>query len=197
MENSSERGGGPGTVETDVIRSSRRTFALEVRPGRVTVRAPARATDQQIQAFLAGHQEWIDRALARQAQRKREAEEEPRLTGEEIRALADRALAYIPARVAHYAPLVGVSYGRVTIRNQRSRWGSCSARGNLNFNCLLMLTPPEVIDSVVVHELCHRKEMNHSARFYAEVLRVYPEYRKWDRWLKENGRRLMDRMVGF
>ena len=83
--------------------------------------------------------------------------------------------------------MIGVTYKRITIRKQKSRWGSCSAKGNLNFNCLLMLTPPEVIDSVVVHELCHRKEMNHSQRFYEEVLRVFPEYKQWDRWLKKNG----------
>ena len=100
----------------------------------------------------------------------------------------------IPERVRYYAPLVGVTYGKVTIRNQRTLWGSCSAKGNLSFNCLLMLCPPEVIDSVVVHELCHRKEMNHSERFYAEVLRVFPEYRKWDRWLKKNGRSIRNRM---
>ena len=58
-----------------------------------------------------------------------------------------------------------------------------------------MLTPPEVIDSVVVHELCHRKEMNHSKWFYDEVYRVYPEYDKWNKWLKENGPGLMNRMV--
>ncbi|MBQ6684544.1 MAG: M48 family metallopeptidase, partial [Firmicutes bacterium] len=91
-------------------------------------------------------------------------------------------------RVAHYAPLVGVDYGRITIRNQKTRWGSCSSQGNLNFNCLLMLFPDEVIDSVVVHELCHRKHMNHSAKFYKEVERVFPEYRKWHQWLNENGK---------
>ena len=115
---------------------------------------------------------------------------------EEIRELANRALQYIPERVRYYAPLVGVSFGCITIRNQRSRWGSCSAKGNLNFNCLLMLAPPEVIDSVVVHELCHRKEMNHSKAFYAEVLRVFPDCWKWDKWLKENGDKLMRRMIG-
>ena len=115
---------------------------------------------------------------------------------EEIRELANRALQYIPERVRHYAPLVGVSYGRITIRNQRSRWGNCSAKGNLHFNCLLMLAPPEVIDSVIFHELCHRKEMNHSKAFYAEVLRVFPDYWKWDKWLKENGDKLMRRMIG-
>lgn len=126
------------------------------------------------------------------------ASEEPAtpLTSEEIRELADKALNVIPERVAYYAPKVGVTYGRITIRNQRTRWGSCSAKGNLNFNCLLMLTPPEVIDSVVVHELCHRKEMNHSKRFYDEVLRVYPNYFECDRWLKKNGGAIMRRMTG-
>ena len=112
----------------------------------------------------------------------------------EIRDLADKALKVIPERVRYYAPKIGVTYGRITIRNQRSKWGSCSSKGNLNFNCLLMLTPPEVIDSVVVHELCHRKEMNHSEKFYSEVLRVFPGYWEWDKWLKENGDLLMKRM---
>ena len=93
----------------------------------------------------------------------------------------------IPQRAAYYAQRIGVSYGKITIRCQKTRWGSCSSKGNLSFNCLLMLTPPEVLDSVVVHELCHRKFMNHSQQFYQEVLKAYPEYRKWNRWLKKNG----------
>ena len=113
----------------------------------------------------------------------------------DIQELADRALETIPERVRYYAPLVGVTYGRIMIKNQKSRWGSCSSKGNLNFNCLLMLTPPEVLDSVVVHELCHRKVMNHSQKFYDEVLKVYPDYWKWTKWLKTNGDILMKRMV--
>lgn len=119
-----------------------------------------------------------------------------RLTRQEIEALAREAARVIPERVAYYAPKVGVTYGRITIRNQRSRWGSCSAKGNLNFNCLLMLAPPEVLDSVVVHELCHRLEMNHSKKFYAHVLRVYPDYYRDHKWLKEHGIELMRRMTG-
>ena len=119
-----------------------------------------------------------------------------KLTAEEIRALAAKALEVIPKRVAYYAPLMGETYNRITIRNQKTRWGSCSSKGNLNFNCLLMLCPPEVIDSVVVHELAHRREMNHSKRFYAHVLRVYPDYYKWNKWLKENGPALIRRMTG-
>ena len=114
---------------------------------------------------------------------------------EEIRKLAGEALKYIPQRTAYYAPLVKVSYGRITIRNQKSRWGSCSSKGNLNFNCLLMLMPPEVIDYVVVHELCHRLEMNHSERFWKEVERVLPDYKLRKKWLRENGDRIMRRMA--
>ena len=122
------------------------------------------------------------------------AESIPKLTPEELHNLAQQALKVIPARAAYYAPLIGVTYGRITIRNQTSRWGSCSSKGNLNFNCLLMLAPPEVLDSVVVHELCHRREMNHSQKFYAEVLRVFPTYRTQEKWLKEHGGELLKRL---
>ena len=132
--------------------------------------------------------------LSREVERLRL--ETGRLGREDIRNLAKEALRVIPERVAYYAPRVGVSYGRITIRNQRTRWGSCSGKKNLNFNCLLMLTPPEVLDSVVVHELCHILEMNHSKRFYENVLRVYPDYYKNHAWLKENGGALLRRMTG-
>ena len=92
----------------------------------------------------------------------------------------------IPPKVEHFAKIIGVDYGTITIRMQKSRWGSCSAKGNLNFNCLLMKTPDEVIDYVVVHELCHRKEMNHSPRFWAEVEKIIPDYKKRRSWLKTN-----------
>ena len=109
--------------------------------------------------------------------------------------MAEKALQIIPERVKYYAPLVGVNYGRITIRNQKTRWGSCSEQGNLNFNCLLVMMPMEVLDSVVVHELCHRKHMNHSKEFYAEVYKVFPQYDKWNKWLKENGSSFICRML--
>lgn len=180
-------------METRIVRSARKSFALELKPERLIVRVPNRATKRQIQDFITEHQGWIDKAAARQDQRRKAMGDIPPLTGEKLRALAGEALAYIPERVRFYAPQVGVTYGRITIRSQKTRWGSCSAKGNLNFNCLLMLTPPEVIDSVVVHELCHRKEMNHSDHFYTEVLRVFPDYWKWHGWLKEYGAVIMER----
>lgn len=181
-------------MDIPIIRSNRRTVSLAITADGPVIRAPLHMPKKQIDAFVREHQDWLDKHMQKFETRQAAAEQAGRLTDEEVRDLAQQALEYIPGRVAYYAPLVGVSYGRITIRNQHTRWGSCSAKGNLNFNCLLMLTPPEVIDSVVVHELCHRKEMNHSERFYAEVLRVFPEYRKWQKWLKENGGVLMARM---
>ena len=178
-----------------IIRSNRRSLGLEVNTEGLIVRAPIIATDAEINSFVSEQKAWIEKSLKKVAEKQKTLENLEPLTMEDIRVLADKALKVIPERVRYYAPKVGVTYGRITIRNQRSRWGSCSAKGNLNFNCLLMLTPPEVIDSVVVHELCHRREMNHSDRFYAEVLRVFPDYWKWDKWLKENGSTLMKRMI--
>ena len=160
---------------------------MEINASGLTVRAPLHASEAEIKAFLEAHRGWIEAHMQRWQQRQAQLAELPPLTTAELRDLAAQAREVIAARVAYYAPQVGVTYGKITIRTQRSRWGSCSANGNLSFNCLLMLAPPEVLDSVVVHELCHRKQMNHSAAFYAQVLRVFPEYRKWNAWLRENG----------
>ena len=176
-----------------IIRSRRRSIGLEIRAGELIVRAPLWVSEREIRRVLEERRDWIEKHLKKAEEEQKRMDAAEPLSAAELRALARQAKAYIPQRVAHYAPLVGVSYGRIFIRNQKTLWGSCSSRGNLNFNCLLMLTPPEVIDSVVVHELCHRKHMDHSQRFYAEVLRVYPEYRRWHRWLKQNGKLLMAR----
>ena len=93
---------------------------------------------------------------------------------------------------AYFAEKIGVSYGRITLRQQKTRWGSCSANGNLNFNWLLILAPPEVLDYVVVHELCHRRQMNHSQAFWNEVSAVLPGYKEQKKWLKDNGWKLME-----
>ena len=97
----------------------------------------------------------------------------------------------IPPRVEHFARVMGLNYGKVAIRAQRTRWGSCSAKGNLNFNCLLVLLPDEVRDYVVVHELAHLKDMNHSPRFWAEVGKVIPDYKLRRAQLRELGRPLI------
>ena len=181
-------------MQTTVIRSSRKTIGLEIGPKGLVVRAPQYASDSEIDAFLRQHRRWIETHAARFALREAEASQLPKLSAQELADLAARAKAVFTERAAHYAPLVGVEYGRITVRAQRTRWGSCSAKGNLSFNCLLLLAPPEVLDSVVVHELCHRKELNHSPRFYREVLRVLPDYRERHDWLKAHGSGLLARL---
>ena len=105
-------------------------------------------------------------------------------------ALSRRALERIRERLAHYAPRLGVTFNRVAIRDQRSRWGSCSSKQNLNFNWKLIMAPPEALNYVVIHELCHLIEFNHSPRFWRLVEGQMPEYEYWKKWLKEHGKEL-------
>ena len=179
----------------DLIRSDRSTCQIQVkRDGSVVVRAPRRMPERDIMRFVSEKEAWIENALRKVAAAKESSDAAEPLSDADIKALADRALDHIPGRVAYFAPIVGVDHGRITIRNQRTRWGSCSGKKNLNFNCLLMLTPDAVIDYVVVHELCHLKEMNHSPHFWAEVERVIPDYKERRLWLKRNGGAIIDRM---
>ena len=186
-----------------IIRSNRKTLAIQINPDlSVTVRAPIYASQRDIERILKEKEGWIQKHIEKireQEAKRKETQgeygehdgsiEHEYLSREEIQKLAEKALDYIPKRVSYFAKQIGVTYGKITIRNQKTRWESCSSKGNLNFNCLLMLTPPEVIDYVVVHELCHRKEMNHSKVFWAEVEKVLPNYKEQVKWLKENGGR--------
>ena len=145
----------PDLSSIRIIRSSRRTLSLQVRPdGQVIVRAPHHVTLQEISSFVRKNSSWLQKHLEKAEKEKELNAASPvqPLTMEDIQKLADEALRVIPGRVAHYASLVGVTYGRITVRNQKTRWGSCSSKGNLNFNCLLMLAPPEILDYVVVTE---------------------------------------------
>lgn len=172
-----------------VIRSNRKTVSIEItKEAEVLVRAPYCVSDTEIQRFVNAKSEWIEKHIQMQRKRMETTQNTKQLTYEQIQELAEKALEVIPQRVAYYAKIMGVTYGRITIRNQKTRWGSCSSEGNLNFNCMLMLMPPEIQDYVVVHELCHRKEMNHSPRFWAEVEKILPDYQVRRKWLKENGR---------
>ena len=181
------------TEQVEIIRSKRKTVTIQIKSdGRVVVRAPMRMSGAAIRQLLEEKSAWIEKHLA-QIRRQNESAE-PAFSPEQLRQLAEAARQDLPRRAARFAPLVGVSCGRITIRAQKSRWGSCSTRGNLNFNCLLMLCPEEVRDYVVVHELCHRKEMNHSRRFWQELARVLPEYEQQRQWLKSNGSRLIRRL---
>ena len=181
-------------IQITVFRSDRKSVALRVTgPNTAEIRAPRQMPQAEIDAFLRKNTAWLEKHLALMTQRENEKEQRPKFTEQEVRRMAEEACHVIPGRVRYFAALIGVSYGRITIRNQKSKWGSCSGKGNLNFNCALTLCPPQALDYVVAHELCHRKEMNHSPAFWAEVERVMPDYRQWRDWLKNEGTRLIER----
>ena len=180
-----------------LVRSSRKTLAIEVRPdGTIRIRAPRFCTDAEIRKFVWKNLAWIagKLELAEQRKQKRNSPEGRPFTDRELRDFAKQAARDLPPRVREFAGQMGVTYGRITIRSQRTRWGSCSSKGNLNFNCLLMLTPPEVQDYVLVHELAHRLEMNHSPEFWRIVESVLPDYKLRKKWLKKEGALLIERL---
>ena len=173
-----------------IIKSDRKTIAIQIKPdGQVVVRCPKRMRIEDARRFAESKSDWIEKHLA-----KRNVQDVVKYTSKEIEQIREQTRKFVTARVRYYAPIIGVTYGQIAIRAQHTRWGSCSSKGNLNFNCLLALVPPEVLDYVVVHELCHRKELNHSARFWGEVERCSPNYKEHRRWLKENGYLLIARL---
>lgn len=88
----------------------------------------------------------------------------------------ENARAFISERLDYYSKIHGFRFNRVSIRNQRSRWGSCSIKGNLNFNYRILMLPQHLADYIIIHELCHLKELNHSPRFWNLVAQVMPDY---------------------
>ena len=171
-----------------IKKSRRRTISVSVMTdNRVLVKAPYGTSERTVQEFLLSKKDWIKKHLEKQNREEARAAELGFLSRDEIKQIKKQARKVIPGRVEYWAKQIGVTYGRIAIRLQSSRWGSCAQNGNLNFNCLLVIMPPEIMDSVVVHELCHRKHMNHSKEFYAEIDRVFPDYKRCNKWLKDNG----------
>lgn len=182
-------------IEYEIIRSKRKTISIQVKKdGSVVVRAPQRLSLKSIREFVDENIDWIEKTVQKVNERNQQIEELEHFTVDQVNELKRLAKKRIVPMVAEYAELVGVTYGRVSIRAQKSRWGSCSREGNLNFNCLLMMVPETVLRYVVVHELCHRKEMNHSTRFWAEVEKVIPDYKEQRKWLKKEGNNLIQRL---
>ena len=176
-----------------LVRSSRKTLAVQIRAdGTVIARAPLRMPKDRILCFLSEKASWIRMQQGRMQERENMRQQARiHLDAAQEKELRERAKSVLAQRTAYFARQVGVTYGRITVRDQKTRWGSCSQTGNLNFNFRLILAPLEVLDYVVVHELCHRRQMNHFAQFWQEVARVLPDYRERKAWLTENGWRLM------
>ena len=181
-----------GAIRVEVVYSRRRTLGLEVRAdGRVILRAPKGLSNQAVMDFVKERQAWIVQKWFETERIRRQKAERPPMDYEQNPALEAQyrkeARRRITERAAYFAEKMGVDYGRIAIKAAKTRWGSCSAQGNLNFHWKLILMPPAILDYVVVHELAHRIEMNHSPRFWTQVERILPDYRERRRWLKENG----------
>ena len=172
-----------------MVRRSRRAKRWTIdlpwgEPARLTV--PVWMSDSEIDRVLHAHRDWIAAERARQRPRLRL---DPRSVSELEGRRAARELVHM--LVEEEAGELGVEVNRIHIRDQRTRWGSCSAAGNLSFNWRLVLAPFEVLDYVVVHEVCHLREANHSRRFWRLVESRRPGWRGQKAWLDEHGPELL------
>ena len=159
----------------DVKYSARRTIALAIKDGRLIVKAPHGTTSEKIRSVILSHQRWIEKHIKAQEERNARI---GTLTDERIKELKKLAKKIIPLKVEYYSKIMGLKYGRITITSAKTRFGSCSSSGNLSFSYRLMLYPEEAIDYVVVHELAHLVELNHSERFYHIVASIMPDYKQ-------------------
>lgn len=172
------------SMETyELIRSRRRTLALEITPDcRVLIRAPINASQASIRAFVAAHEVWLRTHLEQQRQRMAAAPPPP--TPEDIEALKAKARAILPQKVAQWSQKTGLVPTGLKITAARKRYGSCSGKNSLCFSCFLMEQPEAAIDLVVVHELCHIREKNHGPRFYALLEQTLPDWKTRKKLLK-------------
>ena len=178
---------GRGEIRISVIRSARKSLGLEVRDANtVLARIPTSVSDRELKAFVENHRSWILEKTEVMAEREEKRKSTP-APQPELLSKTDRMKIQlkIGKRVRHYCEAMGVTVGYVTVKNQKTRWGSCSAKGNVNFNYQLAFLPDELLDYVVIHELAHRRHMNHSRAFWAEVEKYCPDYLERREQLKE------------
>lgn len=183
------------TLPFTVIKSKRRTMGISIdEEGEILFRVPLHATEREIMRMAEEKSHWIITHYL-EICAKKNSRPVSDLSAVQRTALENRykeaARSYIPKRVAYYHAMTGGDYRRIAIRDQKTRWGSCSSKGTLSFNWRLMLAPPAVLDYVVVHELCHLTHMDHSPAFWQAVEAVCPDYRNLRKWLKEHGNELV------
>ena len=161
------------------MRTARR-YVMRVRPdGALRVTIPRGGSQAEARRFAERHLDWALRQRSKQLAARRPPELE-----QELRARAQREL---PPRLLGLAEQYGLTVNRVTIRDQRSRWGSCSAKGHIALNYRLMLMPESVRDYILVHELMHLRQADHSRKFWRHVEAACPGFRDAERWLRRHG----------
>ena len=169
-------------MEYKIVYSKRKTLSLCVKDGALVVKAPYGTGRDRIESVVSSHSEWIRKHIEKQVEKNRKYDS---LSDADIKKLRKLAKDILPRKVAYFADIMGLKYGRITITGAKTRFGSCSSKGNLAFSYRLMLYPNEAIDYVVVHELSHLVQMNHSPAFYKVVASVLPDYKKRMKMLKE------------
>lgn len=154
------------------------------RTGEVLVTKPKRVSMAAIKDFIERKKVWI---MEKRAYIQTLPQPAPKISRAEMRALKIRAQELVEKRVKHFNQFYNFSYKNISIKNQKTRWGSCSSQKNLNFNCKIALLDPELADYIVVHELCHLAQMNHGPKFWNLVAQTMPEYKKYHIALRKKG----------
>ena len=175
------------TLVLSVVRSARKTIGLQVcENGDAVLRIPNQLSADALQKFLDSEHAWIWKKVEQMQMRMEQRQETGAVpVGELSRDELEKIKKKIESRVNAYKKAMGVTIGWITIRNQKTRWGSCSSKGNLNFNYQLYYLPDELLDCVVIHELAHRRYMDHSKEFWDEVEKYCPDYRERRQQLKK------------
>ena len=168
-------------MEYKVVYSARKTISICIENMSVVVKAPIGTDRKTIEKLLIKHTRWIQKGI--ETQRKKE-ELKRYLTPEEVKKLKKEAKLYCKEKADYFANIMGLKYSRITITSAQKRFGSCSSKGNISFSYRLMLYPEPAREYVIVHELAHLKEMNHSKRFYDIVASVIPDYKNRKRLLR-------------
>ena len=168
-------------MDYSIVYSKRKTVTISVKGDTVLVKAPRFYPKRKIEELVNKHENWIRTRLEYEAKK---ASLQNSLGDEEVKRLRLSAKAYFKEKTEFYSKIMGIKYGRVTITSATTRFGSCSSAGNICFSYRLMLYPEAAREYVVVHELAHLKEMNHSSKFYAIIAKVLPDYKIRKRLLK-------------
>ena len=169
-------------MKYEIIYSKRKTFCLQIKQdGKVVVRCPYGANADKIEAFVNKHANWVAK---KQEIAKNRLISIDKLPKEEISRLKALAYEYIPPRVEYYSTLLGVTPSKISINQAKTRFGSCSSKKTLNFSCNVMRYPEQAINYVVLHEVAHLIELNHSKKFWAIIEKHMPDYKQAKQILK-------------
>lgn len=187
------------TIPCTIHFSDRKSISIQIKEdATVHVRVPFYTGPGAARRFIEEKREWIrinhQKMLSRLAENAEPALSPVQQKQTEIlkKRFLNAAKTYFPRRCAELQKLTGGVYDKISIRNQKTRWGSCSQTGTLSFNYRLMMAPPQVSDYVIVHELCHLTHMNHSDAFWKKVADIMPDYTVHRRWLRDHGHELTE-----